>query len=355
MHVLVGKRHRCARRKRLRNIKRASRDAPEADEIIVYATFRRRLDLVRSRAKLIAAACLRNRGRWRWQACAKPFSPAIAAIGIGVAGAASAQSVHVMTVPVPGGGVAQIRYIGEVPPQIVFVPAPAAFDPWMPVSSVFGHEFAIRDARPDRGRDGPARGGDVPLCRGNGRPRQCRRSRRGGDPGRCRRAGQSYSYVSTISGSGVCTQSVRITSRGDGAAAGRAAQLRKLRTSGRAAGGPVGGSAGGSGPCRAAEAARPDPDAEQRPEPVCRDGPAGGLYRAVNGQRSGGTVCRLLAGRLAGRRRSGIRKASRAPPRCRARRRAGGGRRHARRQSSARPALRRAAGSAPSRRSGREN
>ena len=61
---------------------------------------------------------------------------------------------------------------------------------------------------------------------------------------------QSYSYVSTISGSGVCTQSVRITSRGDGAAAGRAAQLRELRTSGRATGGPVGGSAGGSGPCR---------------------------------------------------------------------------------------------------------
>ena len=28
--------------------------------------------------------------------------------------------------------------------------------------------------------------------------------------------GQSYSYVSTISGNGVCTQSVRITSRGDG-------------------------------------------------------------------------------------------------------------------------------------------
>jgi hypothetical protein len=29
-------------------------------------------------------------------------------------------------------------------------------------------------------------------------------------------SGQSYSYVSTISGSGVCTQSVRIISRGDG-------------------------------------------------------------------------------------------------------------------------------------------
>ena len=70
----------------------------------------------------------------------KTLLAGVAVIGIGLAGAASAQTSHVMTVPVPGGGVAQIRYFGDVPPWVAFVPAPAAFDGWMPVSSVFGDD-----------------------------------------------------------------------------------------------------------------------------------------------------------------------------------------------------------------------
>lgn len=68
----------------------------------------------------------------------------IAALGIGLAGAAQAQTFNMMTVPVPGGGVAQVRYVGDVPPQIVFVPAPAPFAAWTPV---FGYEapFAMLD------------------------------------------------------------------------------------------------------------------------------------------------------------------------------------------------------------------
>src|SRR3954454_15281903 len=72
-----------------------------------------------------------------------------ASIGIAISGAASAQTAHVMNVAVPGGGIAQIRYFGDVPPQIVFAPAPAAFPAssgeafgaWMPVSSMFGPGF----------------------------------------------------------------------------------------------------------------------------------------------------------------------------------------------------------------------
>jgi hypothetical protein len=145
----------------------------------------------------------------------KTLFAGIAAIGIGLAGAASAQTSHVMTVPVPGGGVAQIRYFGDVPPQVAFAPAPTAFDGWMPVSQAFGYDsplamldrlaaemdrraaamFRYAEAMADRAAAGgvaEAGFGAIPL------------------------GGESYSYVSTISGSGVCAQSLRITSRGDG-------------------------------------------------------------------------------------------------------------------------------------------
>lgn len=140
----------------------------------------------------------------------------VAAVGVGLAGAASAQNVHVMTVPVPGGGVAQIRYVGDVPPQIAFVPAPAAFDGWMPVSSVFGQAspFAMLDriaAEMDRRAAAMFRYAEAMADRAS--VGGLAETALGAVPP----GGESYSYVSTISGSGVCTQSVRITSRGDGA------------------------------------------------------------------------------------------------------------------------------------------
>src|SRR3954464_12603933 len=145
----------------------------------------------------------------------KALLAGIAAIGIGLDGVASAQSVHVMTVPVPGGGVAQIRYTGEVPPQIAFVPAPAAFDPWMQVSSVFGPEspFAMLDrisAEMDRRAAAMFRYAEVMVARAPAGEIALAAS------GAMPPGSQSYSYISTISGSGVCTQSIRITSRGDG-------------------------------------------------------------------------------------------------------------------------------------------
>jgi hypothetical protein len=145
----------------------------------------------------------------------KSLLAGVAAIGVGVAGAASAQNVHVMTVAVPGGGVAQIRYTGGVPPQIAFVPAPAVVDPWMQVSSVFGLEspFAMLDrmaAEMDRRAAAMFRYADVMAARTPAG--EATEAAFGAMPP----GSQSYSYVSTISGSGVCTQSVHITSRGDG-------------------------------------------------------------------------------------------------------------------------------------------
>ena len=144
---------------------------------------------------------------------------AIAALGIGAAGAAPAQTFNTMTVPVPGGGVAQIRYVGEVPPQIVFVPAPAALNSWTPVSSVFGYDspFAMLDritAEMDRRAAAMFRYAEAIADRANAGG--LTEAAFGAMPQRMQPGGQSYSYVSTISGSGVCTQSVRIISRGDG-------------------------------------------------------------------------------------------------------------------------------------------
>lgn len=150
----------------------------------------------------------------------KTLLAGIAALGIGFAGAASAQTFNAMIVPVPGGGVAQVHYIGEVPPQIVFMPAPAAFpaalDPWMPVSSIFGHEapFAMLDrvmVEMDRRAAAMFRYAEAIVDR----------AKAGGvieaEFGALPPGGQSYSFVSTVSGNGVCMRSVRITSRGDGA------------------------------------------------------------------------------------------------------------------------------------------
>jgi hypothetical protein len=47
-----------------------------------------------------------------------------------IAGVASAETAntHVMTVRLPNGMVEQIRYIGDVPPQVVFVPQAIAYE-----------------------------------------------------------------------------------------------------------------------------------------------------------------------------------------------------------------------------------
>jgi hypothetical protein len=145
-----------------------------------------------------------------------PLLAGIAAIGIGLAGAASAQTAHVMSVPVPGGGYAEIRYVGEVPPQVAFVPAPvAAYDGWVPAGAFFEPSpFAMIGriaAEMDRRMTAMFRDAEAMAVRAHtGQPIEVAF-------GSLPPGSQSYSFVSTISGNGVCTQSVRIISEGSGA------------------------------------------------------------------------------------------------------------------------------------------
>src|SRR5690348_5197074 len=141
-----------------------------------------------------------------------------------------------MTVAVPGGGVAQIRYVGDVPPQIVVAPAPAAFPDafgaWMPVASMpvasmpvasmpvasmpgasmFGPDspFAMMDriaAEMDRRAAAMFRYAEAMTDRANagGLAETASTMPSGAVPF----GGESYSFVSTLSGNGVCSQSVR--------------------------------------------------------------------------------------------------------------------------------------------------
>ena len=63
---------------------------------------------------------------------------AIAVAGLSGVAAARDLTPHVMTVQLPGGGVAEIRYTGDFPPQVVFSPAPTAFGALPPLGAFFG-------------------------------------------------------------------------------------------------------------------------------------------------------------------------------------------------------------------------
>src|SRR5579883_3112333 len=94
---------------------------------------------------------------------------AAAAVLAGLCGAAAAQTsqtptsqtptsqtpisqTHVMTVPLPGGGVAEIRYAGAVAPQVFIDAAPAALPAFFGAGSPFA-EFDRVAAAMDREAD----------------------------------------------------------------------------------------------------------------------------------------------------------------------------------------------------------
>jgi hypothetical protein len=144
----------------------------------------------------------------------------IAAAAIGLSGAAAlAQSsnTHILTVRLPGGGVAQIEYTGNVAPQVrigdapapiagAFAPLPSFFGPASPfaqfdrIAAEMNREAATMFARAER-LTAEARSGQLTETALGGVP-----------PG-----SQSYSFVSTMSGNHVCSESVEITRSGSGA------------------------------------------------------------------------------------------------------------------------------------------
>jgi hypothetical protein len=126
----------------------------------------------------------------------------------GLAGSALAggSETHVMTVQLPGGGIEQIRYSGNVAPEVVFGPAAdigywgwdGPFADLARISAEMDRAmtgmFREIQALPAMPVDGWSEAGLANL-----------------PPG-----AQSYSYVSTISGNGVCGRSVEVTSEGAG-------------------------------------------------------------------------------------------------------------------------------------------
>ena len=145
----------------------------------------------------------------------------IAALALaGLAGTAAAQSpdTHVMKVQLPGGGVAEIRYTGNVPPQVVVANAPASLAAFDPFPSLFGpgSPFAMMErVSAEMDRQAAAM-----LTQAEGLAAQAR----SGSPqvlqttlGNLPPGNTGYSYISTRSSNGVCTQSVEISSQGSGA------------------------------------------------------------------------------------------------------------------------------------------
>jgi hypothetical protein len=167
-------------------------------------------------------------------------SAALAVAGFAGIAAAQAPATNVLTVTLPQGGVAHIRYAGDVAPQVtvamgpatpaVLAPLPAMFGPASPfatmqrISAEMDREAAamLRRAAALAAAPWPGPGtlGEAKL-----RPMP---------PG-----SRSYSFVSTRWGNGVCSRSVEITSPADG---GRPRVV--TRSSGDC--GPQTGSAGGT-------------------------------------------------------------------------------------------------------------
>lgn len=141
---------------------------------------------------------------------------AVALAGVTAVAAAERQSVHVMTVDLPGGGVEQIRYTGDVAPRVLVgddaVPLAAmsffdtAFGPDSPfadldrISAEMDRQAAVMMRQAALMQSAP----DAAL----------RQAALAGAPA----GATSVTMVSTSNGSGVCTQSVRVTAMGEGKA-----------------------------------------------------------------------------------------------------------------------------------------
>jgi hypothetical protein len=113
--------------------------------------------------------------------------------------------VHVLTVQLPGGGVERIGYTGDVAPRVVLVPAQST----MAMPMFAGDPFAALErisAMMQQQETAVLRQVQA-LSAGQGA------GMFGLPPG-----ASGYSFVSTLTGNGVCTRSVRITYNGDNTA-----------------------------------------------------------------------------------------------------------------------------------------
>lgn len=126
--------------------------------------------------------------------------------------AAKSPSGHTLTIRLPGGGIEQIRYEGDVAPEVVvgrdgwareslgwpaaFFGASSPFAQMERISAEMDRQMAIMLANADALAVNPGWITQVDARKLPGT--------------------ESYSFVSTMSGSGVCGRSVEITSTGNG-------------------------------------------------------------------------------------------------------------------------------------------
>ncbi|MGH6876250.1 MAG: hypothetical protein ACREHV_02605 [Rhizomicrobium sp.] len=127
--------------------------------------------------------------------------------------AASGQDTHTLTVQLPGGAVEQIRYGGNVPPQIDVTPdavpfgwAVAYFDPAPFVA------FDRISAEMDRQMSVMLRNANELAAQSLSRPQGVTEIEAGA--GALPARSENYSVVSTVGGNVLCARSVEVTSRG---------------------------------------------------------------------------------------------------------------------------------------------
>jgi hypothetical protein len=150
---------------------------------------------------------------------------AAAVLAIGTVTPALAQDgqVHVLLVQLPGGGVEQIRYTGDVPPRVVLVPRSVPVmvaDPFAALERV----SAMMDQQAMAMMRQAAAMASAPAGMLPGLP-----------PG-----ASGYSFASTMSGNGVCTRRISITYSGGDAAPKMVSSTSGDCGSGHGSGAPTG-------------------------------------------------------------------------------------------------------------------
>jgi len=170
---------------------------------------------------------------------------------------AAEHAVHVMNVAMPDGSIAKVRYVGDTPPVVRFVPVRVA--PVMPVAMIdpgfaaMDRMMAAMNAHADAMMRQAALLSQTPAVNA---------PLRHADMQRVPAGAVSYSYVSTTSSNG-CTQTVRMTSDGS------ADQPQVIRTSaGRCDGAKMSPAvANGVAPAKTVKAVETKPAAKQPIDP----------------------------------------------------------------------------------------
>ncbi len=137
---------------------------------------------------------------------------------VGVAGLAVAElkNAHMLDVRLSDGCLAHIRYVGDTPPTVSFVPAPPALSILPPASDPFGPGStfaALERISQAMDRQAEAMLGEASAQSGLAFAGPDLMQV---DIGKLSPGAQGFSMVSTMSGNGVCTRSVEYRSAIDG-------------------------------------------------------------------------------------------------------------------------------------------